>query len=140
MIQKHPPTFNSTTIWREWRSTDDEEYARRLFNLVTEQPIGRGHRIAMIMLGALFGAMAGLLLDLTLLAPIDFSFLVWVCLIGGALLAYWASEKLLMRQWLGLFTPNGIKQWRIDHSGHLFEKHHSIFNYGRGRWDFSMDE
>ena len=78
MTQKQPPTFNSTTIWREWRSTDDEGYARRLFNLVTEQPIGLWHRIAVVALGALFGSMAGLLLDLTLLAPVDFPFLVWV--------------------------------------------------------------
>ncbi len=32
-VDHHTPTWQNT-LWREWRNSQDEEYARRLFNLV----------------------------------------------------------------------------------------------------------
>ena len=52
------------TIWREWRSTNDEEYAGHLFALVADEPVERKATIINVLLGLFYGGLAGLLIAL----------------------------------------------------------------------------
>jgi hypothetical protein len=51
----------SHILWREWRNCDDEDYARHLFELVGRGPMGQQGTTLVVALGALGGAVAGLL-------------------------------------------------------------------------------
>jgi hypothetical protein len=51
-------------IWREWRNSEDPDYADRLFDLVADEPAGWEATATMVLLGMLYGAITGLLLGL----------------------------------------------------------------------------
>jgi hypothetical protein len=95
-------------IWQEWRHTRDEEYARRLFELVGNEPVGKEAERISLLLGGLYGGLAGLLLSI--LYPLSF----WpLGLIGGGLLggiaslAGWSIKRHpTWREWLGKVTFN----------------------------------
>ncbi len=53
-------------IWREWRNCDDEEYARRLFELVVDKPTEWWTVMISALLGLLYGVLAGCLLTVLL--------------------------------------------------------------------------
>lgn len=47
-------------IWRAWRHTRDREFADRLFETVADEPVGWGVTVSLLLLGAFYGAAAGL--------------------------------------------------------------------------------
>ena len=62
--QNYPPKNWGHIIWREWRNCEDEEYARHLFELVAGESMDQQGNTLIIVLGALGGAVAGLLLGI----------------------------------------------------------------------------
>ncbi len=68
-------------IWREWRHTDDLEFAKYLFNLVAHEPTGWGTKISVISLYTLTGTSLGVLL----IAPItlEWAILQYLALAGA---------------------------------------------------------
>jgi len=59
------PTKNwQNVLWRAWRHTPDREFADPLFETVADEPVGWGVTASLLLLGALYGAAAGLLAGL----------------------------------------------------------------------------
>ncbi len=94
-----------TILWRAWRDAEDEEYAQHLFNLVADEPVGWKTRLAMIGLGAIFGAIAGGFLDVLIFST-GLRLWLWAGAIAGAGVSAWLSRNLSMRRWLAILTPN----------------------------------
>ena len=46
-----------TTLWREWRNCDDEDYATRLFQRLIDEPINGQALFILALLGAVFGSL-----------------------------------------------------------------------------------
>jgi len=102
-------------LWREWRNTNDEDYAEHLFELIGDEPVGHEATIINTLLGMLYGGMAGLLIGIfgTLSQPLSST--VWLMLVGigaalgsgGTLLArlLW-QRQLSWRVWLARLTLN----------------------------------
>lgn len=111
------PTLNwQDTLWREWRNTPDEEYARHLFELVADAPAGRVAAVGNLLLGAFYGSLVGLLaaVFLWLTAPTQTTQL-WLPLvgisaaIGGAIdLLFFKITRanLSWRRWLSRLSVN----------------------------------
>ncbi len=74
-------------IWREWRNCNDRKLADQLFPLVAGQPVGPGTTASMILLGAFYGMVVGLLVGLFVSK-------------GGALREYLPDRMALVTFWL----------------------------------------
>ncbi|MCL4302022.1 MAG: hypothetical protein KJ077_40385 [Anaerolineae bacterium] len=102
-------------IWREWRASEDAEYARQLFNLVANEPVGWRGVAGMALLGTLYGELAGLLLRLLLTADlsplqlngVNLSLFVWLGgLLGGVIALLISGLRLSWQTWLAWLTPS----------------------------------
>ena len=117
--QDTPPATDTfawqDTLWREWRNTDDEEYAGHLFELIGDTPAGRVATLINVALGILYGGLAGLLLSV--LSVLNSSIggvlsgLLWVGLgsmLGGtiAFLFRRFEAKMTWQSWLARLTFN----------------------------------
>jgi hypothetical protein len=74
-------------IWREWRHTEDREYARHLFDLVVDKPVGWGVTIFTVLLGTFYGVLSGLLSSLVyglvqIIILSEISLLTWTTMLG----------------------------------------------------------
>lgn len=112
-IQSPPTTAGRSDdwaqiMWREWRNCEDAAYGRYLFKLVVDQPLSRGHKVAIGGLGLLWGALLGTLIDLTL-SPLDVFLFIWPGGLLGALGGFLLGQRLSMRRWLVMLTS-----WRFS--------------------------
>ncbi|MEM7346188.1 MAG: hypothetical protein AAF485_18260 [Chloroflexota bacterium] len=109
-------------LWREWRNTDDELYARHLFELVADTPINNVAIGFTVLLMTFYGILAGLLLDLLIYLSGLWLFPTFF-LIGGAV-GYFAGTWRLYRQpkkwkrvtwrtWFSLMVPRVINQFAL---------------------------
>jgi hypothetical protein len=103
-------------IWREWRHSEDEEYAQRLFDLVRDTPVGWKGVLLLALCGTLYGLMAGYFVGLVLLnwpvysawsltGPLPLA-LSWMAGVAGGLSGVLISQSLSWQRWLALLTPN----------------------------------
>jgi hypothetical protein len=108
-------------IWREWRYTEDKEFAQHLFDLVADEPVGWRVTTILVLLGAAYGTLGGLLIGLLLglitvstnASILILAITLLACpLIGGVLggTAGFLVRKLLgrhlsWRRWLGWLAP-----------------------------------
>jgi hypothetical protein len=104
-------------IWREWRVSEDAEYALQLFNLVANEPVGWRGVAGMALLGTLYGELAGLLLRLLLtadlsplqLSGVNLSLFVWLGgLLGGLIGLLISRLRLSWQTWLTWLTPSSF--------------------------------
>jgi len=105
-------------LWQEWRNTNDESYAERLFELIAETPAGHRATLINLLLGLGYGAVAGLLLALLGLlstgASLESAEPLLLLAGGGALLGGgWVlllrltvQRRLTTQQWLAQLTAN----------------------------------
>jgi hypothetical protein len=54
-IENHYSSNWKSTLWREWRYSADETYARRLFDLIADEPVGWKVGIALVLVTASYG-------------------------------------------------------------------------------------
>lgn len=94
-------------IWREWRVCEDEEYAQHLFELVAHETIGWWSVTSLTLLGAFYGALAGLLVLLIspALAGINPAVFAGVGGLLGAITALLSGGWLSWQKWLAWLTP-----------------------------------
>jgi len=105
-------------IWREWRNTDDEEYAQQLFELVADEPVGWGPTVIIILLSIAIALLVSLSLTpiiggiINIVAPdqmwIIFVWFILASIIGGLVGILGLSllgKDFSWRIWLGWLTP-----------------------------------
>ncbi len=110
-------------LWREWRHTEDEEYARHLFDLVADELVGREATLVTGVMGALYGGLAGWLINLISslgqsagTSQTSWSGLIWIGVllggVGGLLVRLLLEQRLSWRAWLARLslhmTPNEL--------------------------------
>ena len=94
-------------LWREWRNSHDEEYARHLFRLIGTEPISQREQAAILMVGLFWGGLLGALLDSSL-GSTNFPIFTLGVSFGCGLLSWWLSKKIPTSLWLASLTPNNI--------------------------------
>lgn len=108
-------------IWREWRYTEDKEFAQHLFDLVADEPVGWRVTTILVLLSAAYGTLAGLLIGLLLglitvstnASILILAITLLACpLIGGVLggtagflVRKLFGQHLSWRRWLGWLAP-----------------------------------
>ena len=100
-------------LWREWRNTDDEEYARHLFELVGDEPVGKEAFVVSTVLGAIYGGPAALL-AIMLAVMIGWPAPAWLPVVGlgavlGSVFGFLTrkiEKQVSWRVWLSRLTFN----------------------------------
>lgn len=94
-------------IWREWRHSSDPLYTDRLFKLVSDQPLGWGAQMSVIMLNALGGAALGILVGLLFTSSWGtLKHMVWLGGVLGVIYGWVQSKKFTWRTWLERVASN----------------------------------
>jgi hypothetical protein len=105
-------------LWREWRNCDDADYARYLFGLLVDQPLDELAIAVFGLIGAILGAIGGLLIALLASAG-STGTLPWsagalsglfVGLMAAAVagLALWLGGRSRWGAWLQGFAPSPL--------------------------------
>jgi hypothetical protein len=103
-------------LWREWRQSEDEEYAEHLFDLTANMPLSWPGVAMVVLCSTLYGLSAGYLLGLIALnfnaGPDNWVLsgmlpllLAWLVGIGAGIVGAVVSGWLSWRVGLGLATP-----------------------------------
>jgi hypothetical protein len=104
-----------TVLWREWRYTDDEEYAQRLFELIGDEPVGEEIKFIPLALGGFYGGLAGLLVGIVGLLSGSATWaslwplaMVAGILLGGAVggIGWLAKPRPTWGEWMGRIIFN----------------------------------
>jgi RNase P subunit RPR2 len=122
-------------IWREWRNCENQEYAKHLFNLVADEPVGWMTIAPIVLLGALYGAMVRLLIGSIVINwdvwnDLEKWTLPWIILQGfvwegaviggvsGLLVWLFIGRRLSWRTWLEWLEPitfqRDVSDWLLD--------------------------
>jgi len=94
-------------IWREWRNCRDKAYARDLFELVADVPVGWGTKIAVILLNMIAGVIVGLLIGFFFTS--EWAILrqiVWAGGLVGLVRGFLLGRRLSWRAWLNRLAFN----------------------------------
>ncbi len=126
-------------IWREWHNCKDAIYARHLFELVGDTPLGWGSVTIIILVGTLYGIVGGCLIGLViddhfafenqLVEGRSFFWLLWLTGVGGAMIAAWFSQYLSWGMWLDLLVPRILRDRTSKSGGFNLEL---LFGFGSG--------
>ena len=105
-------------IWREWRNCESSLYARHLFELVADEPVGWGAKLAVLLLSMLSGVFAGLLIGF--IVTTEWMILRQFALTGGViggLRGFWIGQRLSWRAWLtrleAIMPAEGLGGWLL---------------------------
>lgn len=94
-------------IWREWRHSIDPLYTDRLFRAVSDQPLGLGAQISVIVLNAVGGAAIGVLVGLLFTSSwATLKHMVWLGGLLGIIYGWALTRKYTWRGWLERLSSN----------------------------------
>lgn len=94
-------------IWREWRHCHDAEYARHLFALVAEEPVGFGSRLTLLLGNATAGAALAVLAGFVFTSSWSvLQHLFWLGGLLGIIRGYVIGRDLTWQSWLDRLSSN----------------------------------
>jgi len=94
-------------IWREWRHSADPLYTDRLFRVVSDQPLGLGAQISVVVLNAVGGAALGVLVGLLFTSSwATLKHVVWLGGLLGIIYGWILAKKYTWRGWLERLSSN----------------------------------
>ena len=117
-----PPSqyFWHNTIWREWRNSHHPAYAEFLYDLVADEPLGRGAIRQFILFNLCRGGLLGLLLALlvSLFLHTSWQAILIIVLLGSAffgIIPRLTASRMTWRStlgWIWLISPYAFKRMR----------------------------
>ncbi len=89
------------TLWREWRNCGNQAYAKQLFELVADSPVGWGTKSLYVLLDAIIGLVVAFLVGFIWTTNWQvLQQLAWAGATIGAVRGVLAVQRLFWRDWL----------------------------------------